>query len=180
MWGYPANKSEGAMEIRKDHLKATAAMLVGTVLIVIGDWLLGNPIEIFQGMDTFTLPWALDIFLVPFIAGWVVAKMYGEKGGKWLACVPPLLVRFGAVYYLYLTNPEWNADLSYHMHLHYWGLCVILAVEAANIGGILGEFKLSTYIRNDELRARERQERARRETADDANRAFSTSTGENR
>lgn len=168
------------MEISRNHLKGAAALFVGTALIVIGDWLLGNPIEVFQGMDTFTFAWAIDIFVVPFIAGWVVAKMYGEKGGKWLACVPPLVVRFGAVYYLYLTDPAWNADLSYHLHLHYWGLCVILAVEAANIGGILGEFKLSTYIRNDELRARERQERARRETADDANRAFSTSTGENR
>jgi len=160
------------------HLRGAAAVLVGTILIVIGDWLLGVRIEVFRGMDTFTFLWALDIFLVPFVAGYVVAKMYGEKGGKWLACLPPLFVRFGAVLYLYLTDPAWNADLSYHLHLHYWGLCVILAVEAANIGGILGEFKLSTYIRNDELRARERNANARSGDVSGAMKACSTDAGE--
>ncbi len=140
--------------MNRNYINGSLAVLAGTVLNLLGDWLLGVRIEIFQGMATFTLPWILDVFLVPFIAGYVVAKLYGEKGGKWLACLPPLIVRFGSVLYLYFTDPLWNDDLFYHLHLHYWGLCVILAVEAANIGGILGEFKLSAYIRNDELRGR--------------------------
>lgn len=138
----------------RNYLKASLAVLAGTVLNFLGDWLLGVRIEIFQGMATFTLPWIVDIFLVPFAAGYAVAKMYGEKGGKWLACLPPLIVRGCAVLHLYLTDPLWNEDLFYHLHLHYWGLCVILAVEAANLGGVLGEFKLSVYLRNDELRGR--------------------------
>lgn len=140
--------------MNRHYLRGTLAVLAGTVLNFVGDWLLGVRIEIFDGIATFTPLWAVDVFLVPFIAGYAVAKIYGEKGGKWLACLPPLFVRTFAVIYLYYTDPQWNADLSYHLHLHYWGLCVILAVEAANIGGILGEFKLSAYIRNDELRGR--------------------------
>lgn len=165
------------MHTKRMYLKGAAVVLFGTALNLAGDLLLGAQIEIFRGMDTFTLPWALDIFLVPFIVGYVVAKMYGEKGGKWLACLPPLIVRFGNVFYLYLTDPVWNADLFYHLHLHYWGLCVILAVEAANIGGILGEFKLSTYIRNDEQRGREAAA-ARASGSSVEMKAYSSSTGE--
>lgn len=154
--------------MNQNYLKGTIAVLAGTVLNILGDWLLGVKIEIFQGMATFTPLWALDVFLVPFIAGYVVAKMYGEKGGKWLACLPPLIVRFGAVFHLYLTDPQWNENLFFHLHLHYWGLCVILAVEAANIGGILGEFKLSAYIRNDELRGKEMREARAKMESDNA------------
>ncbi|MDR2876507.1 MAG: hypothetical protein LBV36_00480, partial [Chromatiales bacterium] len=111
-------------------------------------------IEIFEGIATFTLPWIIAVFLVPFISGYVVAKIYAEKGGKWFACLPPLIVRTGAVLYLYFTDPLWNEDFFYHLHLHYWGLCVILVVEAANLGGVLGEFNLNAYLRNDELRGK--------------------------
>ena len=139
------------MIMNRSYRRESAAVLTGTALIFCGDYLLGVNIEVFQGMATFTLPWILDIFLVPFVAGYVVAKMYGEKGGKWLACWPPLIVRGAGVLYMYLTDPQWNADFLYHLHLHYWALCVILAVEAANLGGVLGEFKLGVYLRNDEL-----------------------------
>lgn len=132
------------------YLKETAVVLVGMAVVFLGDFLLGVRIERFSGMATFTPYWILDVFLVPFIAGYVVAKLYGEKNGKWLACLPPLIVRGLGVLYLYVTDPLWHEDLFFHMHLHYWALCVILAVEAANLGGVLGEFKLGAYIRNDE------------------------------
>lgn len=69
-------------------------MLAGMAIIFLGAWLLGAQIEIFRGLATFTFPWMLDVFLVPFIAGLAVAKIYGSKGGKWLACLPPLFVRW--------------------------------------------------------------------------------------
>lgn len=141
--------------MKRFYPKETAVILAGSVLVFCGDFMLGVRVEFFRGMATFTPYWILDIFLVPFIAGYVVAKLYGEKGGKWLACAPPLIVRGLNVLYLYITNPQWHADLFFHLHLHYWALCVILAVEAANIGGILGEFRLSAYIRNDEKMRRE-------------------------
>ncbi|MCC6302732.1 MAG: hypothetical protein IT489_08030 [Gammaproteobacteria bacterium] len=143
--------------MKQIYLKETTVILVGSALVFCGDFLLGVRVEYFRGMATFTPYWILDIFLVPFIAGYVVAKLYGEKNGKWLACAPPLIVRGGSVLQLYIADPEWHADLFFHLHLHYWALCVILAVEAANIGGILGEFKLSAYIRNDEKMHRKDQ-----------------------
>jgi hypothetical protein len=135
----------------RNYRREILVILAGTALVFFGDFLLGVKIERFHGMATFTPYWILDIFLVPFVAGYAVAKMYGEKGGKWLACAPPLIVRGASVLELYIADPQWHADLFYYLHLHYWALCVILAVEAANLGGVLGEFKLSAYIRNDAL-----------------------------
>lgn len=137
--------------MNRRYFKETVVILIGTGLIVFGDFLLGVRIERFHGMATFTPYWILDIFLVPFVAGYAVAKLYGEKNGKWLACAPPLIVRGAGVLELYIADPQWHADLFYHLHLHYWALCVILAVEAANLGGVLDEFKLSAYLRNDEM-----------------------------
>lgn len=153
-------------ERRRLYVKGSVAMLVGTAIILAGDSLLGAEVDVFRGISTFTAPWIVSVFLVPFVSGWVVAKMYGEKGGKWLACIPPMIARFGTVGYLYFTDPSWGADLFFHLHIHYWGPMVILVVEAANIGGVLGEFKLSAYIRNDELRAAEFQRQRERDRAE--------------
>lgn len=127
------------------YLRGTVAVAVGILLNFVGDVLLGVKIEIFSGMATFTFPWIVDVFMVPFVAGFVVAKIYRKRGGKWLACLPPLFVRAWSSLSLYLWDPLWHADFSFHHHLHYWGLAVILAVEAANLGGVLGEFVAGAY-----------------------------------
>ncbi len=124
------------------YIKGTFAVLLGMALNFLGDWLLGVRIEIFSGISTFTFFWMLDIFLVPFIVGLVVAKIFG-RGSKWLACLPPLFVRSLSYAYLYYSDP--HGDFFFKLHLHYWGLCVILAVEAANFGGILGEILVGVY-----------------------------------
>ncbi|MFA6920776.1 MAG: hypothetical protein WC216_02950 [Gallionella sp.] len=126
------------------YVKGAIALLAGTTINFLGDWLLGVKIEIFTGIATFTFPWMLDIFLVPFISGLAVAKIFG-KGSKWLACIPPLIVRSTSYLYLYLSDPQ--GDFFFKLHLHYWGLCVILAVESANIAGILGEVLMGVYRR---------------------------------
>jgi len=130
--------------MNKRFVIGTAAVLVGMALNFFGDWLLGVRIEVFTGISTFTFAWMLDIFLVPFIVGLVVARMFG-KGSKWLACLPPLFVRSLSYAYLYYSDP--SGDFFLNMHLYYWGPCVILAVEAANIGGILGEVLMGVYHR---------------------------------
>ncbi len=128
-----------------DCRKATLAVVAGMALNFLGDWLLGANIEVFHGIATFTLPWMIDVFLVPFAVGLAVAKIYGAKGGKWLACLPPLFVRCLSYLYMYLFVFHDGKDFFFHLNLYYWGPCVILVVEAANFGGILGEILLGAY-----------------------------------
>ena len=122
--------------------KGIAAVLAGMALNFAGDWVLGARIEVFRGIETFTFAWMLDVFFVPFLVGLLVARIFG-KHAKWLAVVPPTLVRF--LSYLYLYFSDTSHDFFYNFHLHYWGLCVILAVESANLGAILGEVMVGVY-----------------------------------
>jgi hypothetical protein len=136
------------MENRKmnsRYVSGVVAVLAGMALNFSGDWLLGVRIEIFSGISTFSFAWMVDIFLVPFFVGLVVARIFG-RGSKWLACLPPLFVRSLSYAYLYYSDPQ--GDFFLKLHLHYWGPCVILAVEAANIGGILGEVLMGVYRRD--------------------------------
>jgi hypothetical protein len=124
---------------------AVLAVGAGMGTNFLGDWVLGVRLEIFQGMATFTPRWMLDVFLVNFVVGLVVARFYGRHA-KWLAIVPPFLVRCISYAYLYFVeNPV--GDFFFQLHLHYWGPTVILAVECANIGGILGEVLMGVYSR---------------------------------
>lgn len=127
------------------YVRGTVAVLVGMLLNFLGDWMLGVRIEIFVGMATFTFPWMIDVFIVPLIVGWVVAKIYGKGHlGKYIATLPPLLVRCLSYLHLYYTSPE-GGDFFYMLHLHYWGPTVILVMEAAYIGGVFGGIKAGTY-----------------------------------
>ncbi len=132
-------------------IAGTVAVLAGMALNFFGDWLTGGHIETFRGIETFTIGWAADVFLVPFMVGLLVARIFGRHA-KWLACLPPLFVRSLTYVYLYFvhysSNP--NADFYLNLHLHYWGLCVILAVESANLAAILGEVLVKVYHRKDE------------------------------
>lgn len=129
------------------YVRGTVAVLAGMLLNFAGDWLIGARIEIFNGISTFTFPWILDIFVLPFFVGMLVAKIYGHKGGKWLACLPPLFVRFMTYCYLYFFEFNDGLDFNFHLNLYYWGPCVILVVEAANFGGIIQEVLVGAYSR---------------------------------
>jgi hypothetical protein len=74
------------------------------------------------------------------IVGAAVARTFG-KGSKWLACLPPVLVRGSS--YLYYSHLK--GDFFLDLHLFYWGPCVILAVESADFGAILGEVFVGEY-----------------------------------
>ena len=125
--------------------RGIAALAAGTAFILLGDWLTGGHIETFRGIATFTFPWMLDIFLVPFVSGLIVARIYRTRGGKYLACLPPLLVRGITYSYMYLFTYQDGKDFFFHLNLYYWGPCVILVVEAANFGAILGEVMAGAY-----------------------------------
>jgi hypothetical protein len=110
--------------------------MVGSAVNYFGDRLTGVKMELFHGLSTFSGPWMLDVFIVPFVAGLVVAWIFGQ-GGKWLCYFPPLIVRCIAYAQISLTHeiPEGSALIP----LGWWGFFVILAIESAAFGGILGE-----------------------------------------
>lgn len=129
------------------YAKGFIAVLAGSVLIYLGDRALGVNIEVFTGISTFNFAWMLDVFLVPFIAGFLVSWIFG-LGGKWLACLPPLIVRCTSFVYLtYFENSSADVDMFFLVPLSYWGPCLILVVEAANFGGIIGEVVKGVYRR---------------------------------
>ncbi len=129
------------------YLRGVAAVVIGMAINFLGDMLLGVRVEVFSGISTFTPLWVADVFFVPFLVGFEVSWIFG-RGGKWLACLPPLFLR--ALAYMYLTlfdNPKPYVDFFFLIPLGYWGPTVILAVECANIGGIIGEVLKGTYRR---------------------------------
>ena len=129
-------------------IAALLAVLLGCFANFIGDRLLGVRIELFWGLDTFNFIWFLQLFILPVFVGIVVAYIYG-LGGKWFAFFPPLIVRFIAYYETaYSLGVPPGAEL---MPLGWWGFFVILAIESAAIGGILGEIIFKrTYGRSSQ------------------------------
>lgn len=128
-------------------IKGLAALLIGCAVNYFGDRILNEQIELFYGLQTFSFAWILDMFALPFIVGLVVAAIFG-MGGKWLCYFPPLIVR--AINYALLAHsitplpPD-----STLIPLGWWGLFVILAMEAAAFGGITGEIVIrGTYGRS--------------------------------
>lgn len=127
------------------YVKYAIAIAAGMAVIFLGDWLLGVKIEVFSGMATFSFSWMLDVFLVPFIAGLVVSRVLRSRMGKWIAFFPPLFVRSLSYLYMYLHVYGDGKDFFYHLNVFYWGLCVILSMEAANMGGLLGDVLVGAY-----------------------------------
>jgi hypothetical protein len=131
---------------------ASAALMIGSALNYFGDRLLGVRLELFHDIGTtFGGLALLDIFIVPFLSGLAVAWVFGQ-GGKWLCYFPPLIVRCIAYLQLALSDaiPPGNSLLP----LGWWGFFVILVMEAAAFGGILGEvFIKRIYSRPEAVKA---------------------------
>ena len=118
------------------YLRGLVAVLIGMSLNHFGDRLLGVKIELFSGLSTFSFAWILDVFFVPFLVGLAVAWIFG-MGGKWLCYFPPLIVRsLSYAEILYVSGTPHGSTLN---PIGWWGLYVILAMESAGIGGIIGE-----------------------------------------
>lgn len=122
--------------MKQRYIMGMVALLIGMSLNHLGDRLLGVKIELFSGLATFSFAWALDVFFVPFLVGLVVAWIFG-MGAKWLCYFPPLIVRcLSYAEILYLSGTPHGSILN---PLGWWGFFVILAMESAGIGGIVGE-----------------------------------------
>jgi hypothetical protein len=117
-------------------LRGSVAFAVGAFLIHFGLRLLGMRVELFTGIGYFDFTWAISIFLLPAISGFVVSSIYG-LGGKILAYFPPLPVLY-LDYYTSLHSAHLPAG-SEMMPLGWWGFFVILAIESSAIGGVVGE-----------------------------------------
>ena len=125
--------------------RGVMALVAGCLINYLGDHLLGVRIELFWGLSTFNLLWFLDVFIVPFIAGIAVGVIFG-LGGKWMCYFPPLIVRFYA--YFETLKIIGIPDGAKLMPMGWWGFFVILAIESAAIGGVIGEIMIKrTYGR---------------------------------
>jgi hypothetical protein len=114
----------------------SAALMIGSAVNYFGDHLLGFKIELWTGLSYFGGMLLLDVFVVPFISGLAVAWVFGH-GGKWLCYFPPMIVRAIAYAQLAILGPipPGTSELNFI----FWCFFVILAIEAAAFGGILGE-----------------------------------------
>ena len=118
------------------YLNGLLALMAGCFVNYVGDKLLGVKMELFSGLSTFSFAWIVDVFVLPFFVGLLVAWIFG-MGAKWLCYFPPLFVRcFSDAQILYFTGVPHGSILN---PMGWWGLYVILAMESAAIGGILGE-----------------------------------------
>ncbi len=128
------------------YVSGVAAVIIGAAVNHFGDRLLGVQIELWRGLQTFSFMWILDVFVQPFIVGLIVAAIFG-KGGKWLCYLPPLIVRssnYAMITYAGVSVPDAKLIV-----FGWWILFVILAVEAAWAGGIIGEVVMKgTYGRS--------------------------------
>jgi hypothetical protein len=131
------------------YLRGLVALLIGMSLNHFGDRLLGVKLELFSGLSTFSFAWILDVFFVPFLVGLVVAWIFGW-GAKWLSYFPPLIVRcLSYAEILYVSGTPHGSTLN---PLGWWGFYVILAMESAGIGGIIGELMIkNVYGRSKEV-----------------------------
>lgn len=117
-------------------LSGLLALIAGMALNYLGDRLLGVKIELFYGLSTFSFAWMLDVFFLPLLVGLLVAWIFG-KGAKWLSYFPPLIVRcLSYAQIVYITGYPHGSNLN---PMGWWGFYVILAMESAGIGGIIGE-----------------------------------------
>ncbi|HHM05413.1 MAG TPA: hypothetical protein ENJ19_06685 [Gammaproteobacteria bacterium] len=130
-----------------DFLVASTAAITGAGIVYFGDKLTGVTLEYFFGVSTFSLAWITSLFLVPFVAGIVVSLVYG-LGGKIIAHFSPLIVR-GATYidlHYGTTTPPPGVEV---LPVAYWILVVIVTVEFAAFGGVIGEVLVKrTYGRS--------------------------------
>ncbi len=133
-------------------LMGIVAISVGVLINYFGDRLInyvapppGIRLELFWGVSTFSPYWVLALFVPPLIAGFVVSMIYG-LGGKLICYFVPIIVR-GFSYYQMMGQDDLPDGVTL-LPFGYWVLVLIVAIEAAAIGGVFGEILMKkTYGR---------------------------------
>lgn len=131
---------------RARFFSGVVAVIMGCALNYFGDRLLGVRIELFRGILDFNGLWIIDMLVLPFFVGVLVAVIFG-LGGKWLCYFPPLIVK--SISYLnsiYLSGiPEDASLIPFGM----WALFVTVVMTSAAFGGVMGEIMVKgTYGRS--------------------------------
>ncbi len=125
----------------------TVAVLAGSLVIYLGDMMLGVNLEMFYGVSTYSPLWVVDLFLVTFVGGVVVSLIFG-LGGKLLAHLAPLPVRIAS--YIEINNLPEPPEIGTLLPVSYWLLILIMAMEFSAVGGVVGEILVKkTYGRTD-------------------------------
>jgi len=129
----------------KDIGWSVLALSVGVAIVYVGDRLLNVSLEVYYGVATYNMVWVATLIVVPLIAGFCVSAIYG-LGGKILAHFAPLIVR---VFEYNTMDTAAFPDGVTMLPLGFWILIVIVSVEAAAVGGFIGEVVLKrTYGRS--------------------------------
>ncbi len=127
-------------------LKGVVALILGCVLIYFGDRLLGVKIELFRSLQDFGGLWLMDVFVLPFFAGLLVAVIFG-LGGKWLCYFPPLIVK--TIAYIDMLDISRVPEGAELLPFGLWGMLVTVVMTAAGVGGVVGEIMMKrTYGRS--------------------------------
>ncbi|MCE9550472.1 MAG: hypothetical protein K8R50_05625 [Betaproteobacteria bacterium] len=131
---------------RARFINGVVAVIMGCALNYFGDRLLGVKIELFRGILDFNGLWVIDMLVIPFFVGVLVAVIFG-LGGKWLCYFPPLIVKsIGYLESLYGNAvPEDSSIMPFGM----WALYVTVVMTSAAFGGVMGEIMVKgTYGRS--------------------------------
>lgn len=128
------------------------ALTAGCLVNYVGDKIIGVRLELFWGLQTFNFLWFLQLFILPIFVGMTVSMIFG-LGGKWLCYFPSAIIRcFSYVEMKYLLDVPQGADL---MPFGWYIFFIILAVESAAIGGVVGEIMVKRiYGRTDPEQAK--------------------------
>lgn len=111
------------------------ALAVATVIIYAGERLLNVHLGVFFGIQTFNLFWVTTLIVVPLVAGLTVSFIYG-LGGKMLAHFAPIPIQ---IYQYMQLDSQALPDGVTVLPIGYWMLLLIVCVEAAGVGGFIGE-----------------------------------------
>lgn len=131
--------SEPVTAVKKKGKWTIALLGLGVAAAInhFGDRLLGVTIEVFTNtIDYFSGRWVLDVFLVPMVANFVLALIYGN-GSKWLSYVTPLIVR--GISYVNLAMIVGVPPGGRLIPVGWWGFFIILAMETGMVGALIGE-----------------------------------------
>lgn len=117
-------------------LMGSVAIGAGALVNFAGDRLLGVRLELFWGVSTFSPLWMVDLFVVPFIAGFVVSMIYGLDG-KLLCYLSPIIVR--GISYIQMDNYPNLPEGIILLPIEFWVLILLVAIQMAAFGGVIGE-----------------------------------------
>lgn len=117
---------------------ALFAILSGAAAMYALNQLLDVRLELFGDLTSYFHPSLfIGLILTPFVAGVIVSLIYG-LGGKVLCYFPALMVYL----FQYFSTAADSSSIPDDMRLlpiGYMGFIIIVAIEAAAVGGILGE-----------------------------------------